>query len=832
MKKIGIAIVLALLGSFMTMPVYAASVTLDIAAGSIEITETGYTQNGLTTAYAGSYVIRQSNSTAATANTILVTSGNINITINNLNISASNEGSSPISLSSGSSLVMVLTGSSSLKNNFSAGIGVPSGASLTIDGTSAATIESSGIGGSGMITINGGAVSSTEDINGSTITINGGIITANSGIHSNDGNITITGGNVTATGGEHRAGIGGGYGGNGGTITISGGTVTATGNSGGAGIGGGRFGNGGTITITDGTVSATGGCDGAGIGGGGESYGGGGTVTINGGTINVTGGSLGAGIGGGLYGCGGMITINGGVVTATSDPVHAGINYGAGIGGGRFGGGGTVTINGGTVNAIGGYSVAIGGGSEGSACDKLTIAQEAELTVSGYIKFWEKINLTQDLTDTATLAGNSCELTAAASGYNGIYYQWQYSDDSGNNWNNLNGEMGSTLSVVTSPDTDNRLYRCKITNDFYESNDSYNCTFTNAVYAKTLRFTQQPESVETTNGNDTTLTVECSIPSVAYQWQKSTDNGATWTDIAGEIYAIISISAEETALYRCGATVINGDTVYSDSAAVTISGSAGTNSAYYLVTHYLQTKNGEAYSTGKTELLAGTVGSTVTAQASNFEGFTYDPTSSTSSGTVISGSTLTLNLYYTRNSYTITFESGGSLVNPITARYDTEITAPASPTKENYIFEDWYKDEALTVPYTFNRMPAGNITLYAKWLTKENTTRTSQEYLINGISIFDADGAKLNVIPTNGYFAEISVTNITSQFTDYILLAAYDVNGKMLNINYIYADLSIDQTIKFGVWMDNSQGNMAKLKAFVLPQLGGMTPLAAMVELE
>lgn len=62
MKKIGFTIVLAFMLSFMTTPAYAALLTLDIAEGSIEITETGYTQNGVTNSHTGSYIITQSNS--------------------------------------------------------------------------------------------------------------------------------------------------------------------------------------------------------------------------------------------------------------------------------------------------------------------------------------------------------------------------------------------------------------------------------------------------------------------------------------------------------------------------------------------------------------------------------------------------------------------------------------------------------------------------------------------------------------------------------------------------------------------------------------------------
>ncbi len=82
--------------------------------------------------------------------------------------------------------------------------------------------------------------------------------------------------NATSSG---CAGIGGSAHENGGTVTINGGSVKASGSGSGAGIGGGVSGNGGSLTITGGSVTARGGYNAAGIGvgSGGRD---GGTLTI------------------------------------------------------------------------------------------------------------------------------------------------------------------------------------------------------------------------------------------------------------------------------------------------------------------------------------------------------------------------------------------------------------------------------------------------------------------------------------------------------------------------------------------------------------------------
>jgi len=77
---------------------------------------------------------------------------------------------------------------------------------------------------------------------------------------------------------------------------------------------------------------------------------------------------------------------------------------------------------------------------------------------------------------------------------------------------------------------------------------------------------------------------------------------------------------------------------------------------------------------------------------------------------------LTVNALWEVNSYTITFNAnGGSNVAPITQDFGTAVTQPADPALEDYIFDGWYADEELTQAYTFTTMPAGDITIYAKW---------------------------------------------------------------------------------------------------------------------
>jgi len=76
---------------------------------------------------------------------------------------------------------------------------------------------------------------------------------------------------------------------------------------------------------------------------------------------------------------------------------------------------------------------------------------------------------------------------------------------------------------------------------------------------------------------------------------------------------------------------------------------------------------------------------------------------------------LTIKAQWKINSYTITFDTdGGSTIAPIKQNYDTAVTKPADPTKTGYTFIGWDK----TIP---EKMPAGNMTIKAKWKINQYT---------------------------------------------------------------------------------------------------------------
>jgi len=77
----------------------------------------------------------------------------------------------------------------------------------------------------------------------------------------------------------------------------------------------------------------------------------------------------------------------------------------------------------------------------------------------------------------------------------------------------------------------------------------------------------------------------------------------------------------------------------------------------------------------------------------------------------------TLYAHWTINRYSILFEvSGGTPVNPITLNYGDSIVLVATSEKAGFAFNGWFLDSTCLQPMNYARMPAHDVTLYAKWV--------------------------------------------------------------------------------------------------------------------
>lgn len=139
------------------------------------------------------------------------------------------------------------------------------------------------------------------------------------------------------------------------------------------------------------------------------------------------------------------------------------------------------------------------------------------------------IGITKQPMDVVAAAGASVTFHVAAQG-DGLSYQWQRSENKGATWLNCTstGAYTADWTFEMFAAYDGIQYRCVV------SDGNGNSVITNVItlsLASNVSITTQPVNVEANIGDTATFTVEAENVAT-YQWQVSTDSGATWRNIA------------------------------------------------------------------------------------------------------------------------------------------------------------------------------------------------------------------------------------------------------------------------------------------------------------
>ena len=159
---------------------------------------------------------------------------------------------------------------------------------------------------------------------------------------------------------------------------------------------------------------------------------------------------------------------------------------------------------------------------------------------------------------------------------------------------------------------------------------------------------------------------------------------------------------------------------------------ANTDTAYKVQHHYETLTDGYAV---ETVPMTGTTGEQTMAVVKDKAGFTAG---TVAQATIAANGSTVVNIYYTRNSYTLTVDAdNGTAVSKETYKFGTAVIAPAAPTKTGYTFGGWDK----TIPES---MPAGDITVKAQWKINQYTIT------------FDTDGGSEVASITQDYGTEIT----------------------------------------------------------------------------
>ncbi|QOV18118.1 InlB B-repeat-containing protein [Blautia liquoris] len=165
----------------------------------------------------------------------------------------------------------------------------------------------------------------------------------------------------------------------------------------------------------------------------------------------------------------------------------------------------------------------------------------------------------------------------------------------------------------------------------------------------------------------------------------------------------------------------------------------------YTINHYQENIDRDGYTLTGVGHLSGTTNATVTASPQPYTGFT--PPDVMPSATIHPDGSTTLDVYYTRNQYTMYFETGegGSYIEPVTAAFDQPLVPPSDPIRPGYKFAGWGS-------HGFpSRMPIGDIMMTAEWEVEGMVSYTLVYWLesIEGNGTYDYVGAVQEQAPAD-----------------------------------------------------------------------------------
>ena len=174
--------------------------------------------------------------------------------------------------------------------------------------------------------------------------------------------------------------------------------------------------------------------------------------------------------------------------------------------------------------------------------------------------------------------GATASFTVAASGSSGTpTYQWERSDDGGNNYTTVAGATSATYTTptLTFAADNNDRYRSVVS--LVGSAAPITSTFGLLTILRVISIQTQPQNQGVIEGNTATFNIVASITSdvITYQWQKSTDGGVNWSNINGANAGSYTSPATvypttPSEQYRCILSNPNATTVTSNAATLTV----------------------------------------------------------------------------------------------------------------------------------------------------------------------------------------------------------------------------------------------------------------------
>lgn len=203
-----------------------------------------------------------------------------------------------------------------------------------------------------------------------------------------------------------------------------------------------------------------------------------------------------------------------------------------------------------------------------------TVASDAATITLKKVEAGE-LTIVSQPTNVTVPEGEAARFTVVAKG-DGLKYQWQMSTDDGATWKALSSASAKTAQLTCNMknEYDARQFRCVV-------KDSAGKTVTSNVAIlyldtdKTIIFTVQPKCTYVAVGATAFLEVRAKGTGLTYQWQMSTDGGATWRNPSSasaktRMYGFQMKENYAGMQFRCVVTDVNGESVISDTVVIGI----------------------------------------------------------------------------------------------------------------------------------------------------------------------------------------------------------------------------------------------------------------------
>ena len=223
----------------------------------------------------------------------------------------------------------------------------------------------------------------------------------------------------------------------------------------------------------------------------------------------------------------------------------------------------TVTLTGMSTLAPGNYTVTVTGTGTGAP----TQTRDIVFTVSP----GSGPAITTQPANQAVCVGSTATFTAvAATGT----YQWQLSTNGGGTWANISGATSASYTTAAATTAMNSYqYRVVVTGQCGSTTSNAATLTVNTAPA----ITTQPTSLSLCSGSAASFTVAGTGTALTYQWQVSTDAGATWNNIGAANAATYTIAAVATTdnnkQFRCVVSGTCTPAVNSNAATLLVSSS-------------------------------------------------------------------------------------------------------------------------------------------------------------------------------------------------------------------------------------------------------------------